>query len=126
MDAVHESPTPPPVETSPEARALPGRTLPESCVARVGQTVPPAEGVSTTPHYSQARQSARADGLHVVEVPYTAVTPSGTLQGSYVCGATTANDDADFLFFSDHERLTATQWNEYVTGLRPGNLETLL
>lgn len=93
------------------------------CVQRVRQDLPPASDASVAVDYRAARSALRPDSLTVVEVPYTATTTGGQTAGSYVCGVTA---DATFLFFSDHEPLDPTQWSNYASGARPGNLEGAL
>jgi hypothetical protein len=35
----------------------------------------------------------------------------------------TTSGTLEFRFFSDHERMNATQWSEYASTARPGNLD---
>jgi hypothetical protein len=104
-----------PTDVSNEALAY-------ACVVRVQQAVPPASDVRVTIDYGSARSAIRPDALHVTEVPYTAESPDGVVEGSYVCGVA-PEAPQDFRFFSDHERMSVTQWNEYASAARPGNLE---
>lgn len=94
-----------------------------ACVARVQQAVPPAGDVRILVNYASTRSAMRPDALRVTEIPYTAEYTDGAVEGSYVCGVVETAPD-DFRFFSDHERMSTSQWDEYVAAVRPGNLES--
>lgn len=126
MDVPEATPSPPPTagpaEPSPTPTAITDGALAASCVARVQQAVPPMSDVRISVDYASARGASRPDALRVIEVPYTAESPDGVVEGSYVCGVAEASPH-DFRFFSDHERMSPSQWSEYVSAARPGNLD---
>lgn len=101
--AMTDTPSPPPA-------------LARRCVEQVQRWLPASDRTEQLIDYEGATFGRRPDGVIVVRVPYG----RGKESGSIVCGLRPGGKD--FLFYADCVLLTALEWQEFVTGVRPGEI----